>query len=248
VAGGGAATPGDGGLPTGANLGAPADTLTTSTGFLIADRTAARIRRVVDATIGPATPTRLPVGRPVIRRTAVIEAVRGVVRVRPRGKKRFVRLTDAALVKLGSEIDTERGLARVTVASDTGGTLSQASVRGGRFVIGQGPGKRPISTFRLSAPLPGCARAKAKAHTTLALVAKSRRRHRRLWVQTHKKRFRTKGRYATGTVRGTRWETSDTCRSTRIAVTRGVVTVRDLVHKRTRKVPKGRSYTAHARR
>ncbi len=66
-------------------------------------------------------------------------------------------------------------------------------------------------------------------------------------MQTRAKRYRTKGRYATGTVRGTRWLTSDGCRSTRISVTRGVVTVRDLVRKRNRAVRAGRSYTARAR-
>ena len=35
-------------------------------------------------------------------------------------------------------------------------------------------------------------------------------------MNTRAKRYRTKGRYATGTVRGTRWLTTDGCRSTRI--------------------------------
>ena len=54
----------------------------------------------------------LPVGPPVLRRTAVLERVRGIVSVRPRGKKKFVRLTDPALIRVGSEIDVERGVAR----------------------------------------------------------------------------------------------------------------------------------------
>ena len=70
-------------------------------------------------------------------------------------------------------------------------------------------------------------------------MAAKRRKSRRLWVNTRTKRYRTKGRYATGTVRGTRWLTSDGCRSTRIAVSRGVVTVRDLVRKRNRAVRPG---------
>ena len=71
-------------------------------GFLVAERTGHQVRRVLDATPDPVTPVRrLPVGPPVLRRTAVVERVRGIVSVRPRGKRNFVRLTDPALVRLG---------------------------------------------------------------------------------------------------------------------------------------------------
>jgi hypothetical protein len=227
-------------------LSGPAGTLPALGGFLVAERSGHQVRRVVDATPDPATPAqRLPVGPPVLRRTAVVERVRGTVLVRPRGKKKFVRLTDPALVRVGSEIDVERGVARVTVASDTKGTLAPATVRGGRFVLTQGKGSKPISQLALSRKL-SCAKAKSKRGR--ASIAAKRRKSRRLWVQTRAKRYRTKGRYATGTVRGTRWLTTDGCRSTRISVTRGVVTVRDLVRKRNRAVRPGRSYTARGRR
>ena len=192
----------------------------------------------------PRRPSGCPVGPPVLRRTAVVERVRGIVSVRPRGKKTFVRLTDPALVRVGSEIDVERGVARLTVASDTKGTLAPATVRGGRFVLTQGKGSTPITQLALSRKL-SCVTSKARRGR--ASIAAKRRKSRRLWVQTRKKRYRTKGRYATGTVRGTRWLTSDGCRSTRIQVTRGVVTVRDLVRKRNRAVRAGRSYTATRR-
>ncbi len=224
----------------------PAGTLESPGGFLVAERTGHQVRKVLDATPDPATPT-LPVGPPVLRRTAVIERVRGIVLVRPRGKKTFVRLTDPALIRVGSEIDVERGVARLTVASDAKGTLAPATVRGGRFVVTQGSGSKPISQLALSRKL-SCSTAKrSQARGPRASVAARKRKRRRLWVQTRAKRYRTKGRYATGTVRGTRWLTTDGCRSTRISVTRGVVTVRDLVRKRNRAVRPGRSYTARAR-
>ena len=231
-------------------LSGPADTLLSSGGFLVAERTGHQVRRVLDATGEPTTPTRrLPVGPPVLRRTAVLERVRGIVTVRPRGKKKFVRLTDPALIRLGSEIDTERGVARLTVATDAKGTLGPATVRGGRFVVTQGPGARPIQLLRLSRAL-SCAKpkkSKARSGSLVASISAKRRKSRRLWVNTRTKRYRTKGRYATGTVRGTRWLTTDGCRSTRIQVARGVVTVRDLVRKRNRAVRAGRSYTARKR-
>ena len=146
-----------------------------------------------------------------------------------------------------SEIDTERGVARVTVALDAKGKPGPATVRGGRFVLTQGKGSKPISQLALSRKL-SCATTKRKARRGVASIAAKRRKSRRLWVNTRAKRYRTKGRYATGTVRGTRWLTTDGCRSTRIAVTRGVVTVRDLVRKRNRAIKRGRSYTARPRR
>ena len=135
----------------------------------------------------------------------------------------------------------------MTVALDAKGTLGPATVRGGRFILTQGKGARPISQLALSRKL-SCPTAKRKARRGIASIAAKRRKSRRLWVNTRAKRYRTKGRYATGTVRGTRWLTTDGCRSTRISVSRGVVTVRDLVRKRNRAVRPGRSYTARARR
>ena len=148
-------------------LAGPADTLDSPGGFLVAERTGNQVRRVLDATPDPATPAqRLPVGPPVLRRTAVVERVRGIVSVRPRGKKTFVRLTDPALVRVGSEIDVERGVARLTVASDTKGTLAPATVRGGRFVLTQGKGSTPITQLALSRKL-SCATSKAQARPRL---------------------------------------------------------------------------------
>ena len=42
-----------------------------------------------------------------------------------------------------------------------------------------------------------------------------------------KGRFRTRGRHAAATVRGTRWATVDRCHSTTVKVYEGVVDVRD---------------------
>ena len=153
----------------------------------MAERTGNQVRKVLDATADPATPAQqLPVLAPTLRRTAVVERVRGTVSVRPRGKKKFVRLTDPALVRLGSEIDTERGVARVTVATDAKGTLGPATVRGGRFVVTQGK--------RLEAHQPAGAVAQAlvreaeevqgpRRHSSPPISAK-RRKSRRLWVNT----------------------------------------------------------------
>lgn len=62
-----------------------------------------------------------------------------------------------------------------------------------------------------------------------------------------KGRFRTRGRYSTATVRGTRWLTADRCDGTLTTVSQGEVEVLDLVKKKVR-VMKGKKYFAKAHR
>ncbi len=59
-----------------------------------------------------------------------------------------------------------------------------------------------------------------------------------------KGRFRTKGRYSAGTVRGTYWVTVDRCDGTLTHVYRGVVSVHDLVRHTYVRVSAGHSYLA----
>jgi hypothetical protein len=68
---------------------------------------------------------------------------------------------------------------------------------------------------------------------------------RSLWA-SGKGRFRTKGRYATATVRGTKWQTSDQCDGTLTTVAEGAVNVNDLRRKRIVLVRAGGSYLAKA--
>ena len=68
---------------------------------------------------------------------------------------------------------------------------------------------------------------------------------RRLWGKG-KGRFRTRGRYSSGTVRGTSWITEDFCDGTRTRVFVGVVQVYDFVTKQTVAVKAGQSYFAKA--
>jgi hypothetical protein len=56
--------------------------------------------------------------------------------------------------------------------------------------------------------------------------------------------FRTRGRYASATVRGTRWLTADRCDGTNIKVARGVIQVSDFPQRRQVTVGAGRSYLA----
>ena len=56
--------------------------------------------------------------------------------------------------------------------------------------------------------------------------------------------FRTKGRYSSATVRGTKWLTADRCDGTFTRVQRGVIAVADFPNRRQVTLRAGRSYLA----
>lgn len=174
---------------------------------------------------------------PAVGRTVNAAVVSGVVTVRRRGTRVFRRLGGAAQIPVGSEVDTRRGQVRLTSAAGPGGATQTANLYDGRFVIRQARARLPVTELALSEPLT-CRRGAG---------ARAAARSRRLWGKG-RGRFRTRGRRAAGTVRGTTWLTQDTCTSTTIRVREGVVAVRDFVRRRTVTVRAGRSYTARARR
>jgi hypothetical protein len=81
----------------------------------------------------------------------------------------------------------------------------------------------------------------------LVASAARTRRVRKLWGRDRGGRFRTHGRHSEATVRGTRWLTVDRCDGTLTRVTKGAVSVRDLVRHRTVLVRAGHSYIARSR-
>jgi hypothetical protein len=80
----------------------------------------------------------------------------------------------------------------------------------------------------------GCAAAAGNASTSTSHQV------RRLWGNAHGN-FRTAGRNASATVRGTEWLTEDTCQGTLVKVSRGVVAVEDLRTHKTVLVRAGHS-------
>ena len=242
-----------------AQLAGPRAVALASAGILVADTGNNRLRALTPT--APTTPTTTPVGDPLpeppatpppgvapphVGASAVVAPVRGVVRVRLAGHRGFTTLTAATNVGVGTELDTTRGaVALFFQTSRRTGSSAIASL--GRFVVLQPrrpvvQGQRP-GLLVLSEPLRGCPRT---ARAT-ARAAASRARKRKVKVRA-KGKVRTKGRYISAIVLGTQWTTTDRCRSSTVGVTEGVVQVRDFVKHRTVRVPRGRSYTARARR
>jgi hypothetical protein len=171
-------------------------------------------------------------------KSAVAGPVSGTVKVKLKNG-RFKTLRADQSIPFGSTIDATKGRVRITSAAG-GGKTQTADFYKGQFKITQTRGKKPITQLELNATL-SCGKAgKASA-------ARKRKRVRSLWGDGHG-RFRTKGRRAAATVRGTKWFTQDTCTSTKISVKRGVVQVRDFVKRKNVTVRKGHSYVARKRK
>ena len=163
--------------------------------------------------------------------------VSGTIRIRLKNGK-FRTLGANESIPLGSTIDATKGRVRLTSAAG-GGKTQTADFYKGQFKITQTRGKKPITQLELNATLSCGGKASA--------AAKKKRKVRSLWGDG-KGRFRTKGRRAAATVRGTKWFTQDTCTSTKITVKRGVVQVRDFVKRKNVTVKKGHSYVARKKK
>jgi len=151
--------------------------------------------------------------------------------------RNFVPLTSLEQIPVGTEIDTDQGRVRLTTSA--GGKKTQtADFYQGRFIFTQKKAAKPITLLTLSEPL-----ACPSKHFSDA-ATKKKKRH--LWG-SGKGKFRTKGKSASATVRGTIWLTQDTCTTTLVHVKRGVVDVFDFVKHKHVRVKAGHTYVAHAR-
>jgi hypothetical protein len=170
--------------------------------------------------------------------SANASVVSGRILVKRPGATGFQELTDSRSIPVGSEVDATKGVVSLQTAANTHGKTQKGKFYDGAFVMTQSRGKSPVTDLALSAPLDKCGGSK---------VTGAASRSRRLWGNGHG-RFRTRGRYATATVRGTVWSMQDQCTSTKVTVARGTVLVRDLAKKRNVKVKAGHSYVARAKK
>lgn len=186
----------------------------------------------------------LPIGPsaavPVLGKTAAASVVRGTVRIKRRGAKRFARLRGEAIIAVGSIVDAARGRVRITTALRRGRRQS-ADFYEGAFKLTQA--KSGLTDLALSG---GSFRSCGRTARGAADAARSKRKViRHLWG-SGKGRFRTRGQYSSATVRGTIWETIDRCDGTLVKVKRGRVAVKDFRRHKTVIVKKGHSYLARA--
>ena len=148
----------------------------------------------------------------------------GPVRVRlPGGEWKAIEA--GAAVPNGTVVDARAGAVTLTAAVDAAGTQQSAAFKGGQFTVRQPTADHPITELKLTGGnFAACRRASTRA---TAHAAKSKKPVRSLFGSGHG-RFRTQGKHAAATVRGTIWITEDYCDRTVIRVKRGVVGVKDL--------------------
>jgi hypothetical protein len=179
-----------------------------------------------------------PAAPPEIAKTANASVVSGVVKVRVPGSNQFVEVSDPSKIPVGSEVDATKGVVAIETAADKKGAVQTGKFSKGTFTMAQDKASKPVTTMTLSNVL-SCT-AKPGVHAAA--------RTRQLFGDTNKGRFRTRGRHATATVRGTQWVTKDSCDSTTVTVKRGTVIVRDLVKRKNVTVKAGHSYTARVKK
>ena len=165
--------------------------------------------------------------------TANVTPVRGTVLVKEPGSNRFIELRGADQIPLGSQLDTTAGAVAVTLSR--GAARDTSEFYDGVFTLLQANASA-IGELRLGGGnFDLCLRP--------AGLAADRRPVRRLWG-SGRGRFKTRGRYSSATVRGTRWVTEDACGGTETRVEEGVVAVYDVVRRLTFNVPAGKKYFA----
>jgi hypothetical protein len=181
----------------------------------------------------PIVPAQPP--RPELGETVIVEPSAGRVRVRLPGEENFVSLRTLRVVPVGSLVDARRGKALLSSIRDRGGSVQQGHFSQGLFQVRQRRSERFITELVLRGEIGPCPRG-----SNASAAARS---SRRLWGNG-RGRFRTRGRYSSGAVRGTRWLVADTCEGTLTVVRRGRVAVRDFTRDLTTVIEKGERYLA----
>ncbi len=174
---------------------------------------------------------------PQLGKTVVAAPTSGKVRVTNPGSKRSYVLRGTGKVPVGATFDTRHGRVAITTALP-GDKTQRGRFWGGFFKVRQSRSRslRGMTTLELRSNL-SCSDARAAAK-------KKRKRTNSLWGSDRHGKFRTRGRNATATVRGTVWRTTDTCNGTLVSVSSGRVSVRDSVRRRTVTVRSGHRYLA----
>jgi hypothetical protein len=161
---------------------------------------------------------------------------------------RLIPLTETTKLPSGTTIDARRGSVAL-IAASTKRRERQTGVFGGAiFKLTQTHAGLTTLALREGAFQGAPSYASCRVHKApeghVALSSRA--------LQTLRSRasghFRTQGRYAAGTVRGTRWTTADRCDGTLISVQQHSVLVTDLVKKITVLVKAGHHYLARPHR
>ena len=187
----------------------------------------------VGSRVAPAAPP------PVLGQSVVLAPVSGVVLVSarepgtpPRQRQDVpaapaVPLSGETNVLVGSVVDTRYGTVELTVATDRTDGTESAVLHSGPFQVFQDDVVGSVTDLELRGGKDFADCPAGQKGPGTARASRRRRPVRRLWARA-KGNFRTSGRFASATVRGTKWLTADRCDGTLVAVREGAVAVGDL--------------------
>ena len=174
------------------------------------------------------TPKAAPPPPPVLGKTQNAAPVSGKTFILVNGK--FVPLTSVTKIPSGATIDALHGTLNLTSATGVGKKTQTGTFGGAVFKVTQArSGLTTLSlvnnAFKGAPSFAACTTKKGKAVS----AALSKKVLQLLHAKDKHGKFRSKGRYAAATTRGTVWSMADRCDGTLTSVSSGAVTVNDLV-------------------
>ena len=183
----------------------------------------------------------------------------GLVLIKLHGK--FVPLTELRQIPAGTVVNALRGTLKLTTTAPQAAKKGKAKKRGAKtqtatfggavFKVTQdrsGASKGIATVSLVEGAFKGAPSfASCKSHRGKASSAAVSKKVLQLLHASGHGKFRTKGRYAAATVRGTIWTTADRCDGTLVHSIKDSVTVNDLVRHKTVIVRAGHSYLALAK-
>lgn len=191
------------------------------------------------------TPTP-PAAEPQLGATTLAEVVEGKVLI-DTGKGKLEPLAGPAIVPIGATVDATNGRARLTFQTAPDARPQYGPYQSGEFYGGEFTVHQARDGTLVELRLAGAVAAREHHRGAKASKKKKRKRGaRRLWGNA-KGQFRTTGRYAAATVRGTRWLTEDRPDGTFVEVDEGVVAVRELERERNVTLRAGDDHLARPR-
>jgi hypothetical protein len=159
--------------------------------------------------------------------------VSGDIQVREPGSEDFVALGEAGRYPVGTEVDANDGVLRLTSDRPDGDTQS-GEFSDGQFQIAQEEGSATVTLTLTGGDLSQCETKAARRDDST--VGGPEIRH--LFADAEGS-FETEGRFATASVRGTKWKLVDACFGTLTDVASGEVTVTDTIRDREVEVGAG---------
>jgi hypothetical protein len=177
---------------------------------------------------------------PAFAETVNLVPVTGTVLVKLATTGRFVPLSAARQVSVGTVVDASAGTVRLTAATPSSTQLAGGDFDQGIFEIRQDRAERGVTELRIRN------RKTARASCGPGPGQAGTREFGSLLGDAHGQ-FRTRGDFAAATVRGTKWGVRNRCDGTLTIVRRGVMVVTDFRLHRRVTVRAGHSYLAKAR-